>query len=33
MIGKGMTIEGHIFSQQVMSVAIKEIKNNKAAVE
>ena len=31
MIGKGMTSEGQIFSQQEMSVAIKKIKDNKAA--
>ena len=33
MIGKGMTSEGQIFSQQEMSVAIKKMKENKAADE
>ena len=33
MIGKGMTSEGQIFSQQEMIVAIKKMKENKAAVE
>ena len=33
MIGKGMTSEGPIFSQQEMSVAIKKMKENKAADE
>ena len=33
MIGKGMTSEGQIFSQQKMSVAIKKMKENKAADE
>ena len=31
MIGKGMTSEGQILSQQEMSVAIKKMKDNKAA--
>ena len=31
MIGKGMTSEGQILSQQEMSVAINKIKENKAA--
>ena len=31
MIGKGMTSEGQIFSEQEMSVAIKKMKENKAA--
>ena len=31
MIGKGMTSEGQIFSQQEMSVAISKVKENKAA--
>ena len=31
MIGNGMTSEGPIFSQQEMSVAIKKMKDNKAA--
>ena len=33
MIGNGMTSEGQIFSQQEMSVAIKKMKENKAADE
>ena len=33
MIGKGMTSEGQIFSQQEMSVAIKRMKENRAAAE
>ena len=33
MIGKGMTSEGRILSQQEMSVAIKKMKENKAADE
>ena len=33
MIGNGMTSEGQIFSQQEMSVAIKKMKDNKAADE
>ena len=33
MIGKGMTSEGQIFSPQDMSVAIKKMKENKAAGE
>ena len=33
MIGKGMTNEGQIFSQQEMSFAIKKMKENKAADE
>ena len=33
MIEKGMTSEGQIFSQQEMSVAIKKLKENKAADE
>ena len=33
MIAKGMTSEGQIFSQQEMSVAIKKMKENKAAGE
>ena len=33
MIGKGMTSEGHIFSQQEMSVALKKMKENKAVDE
>ena len=33
MIGKGMTSEGQIFSRQEMSVAIKKLKENKAADE
>ena len=33
MIGKGMTSEGQIFSQQEMSVAIKKMKENNAAHE
>ena len=33
MIGNGMTSEGQIFSQQEMSVAIKKMKDNKAAYE
>ena len=33
IIGKGMTSEGQIFSQQEMSVAIKKMKENKAADE
>ena len=33
MIGKGMTSEGQIFSQQEMSVAIKKMKVNKAAYD
>ena len=33
MIGKGMTNEGKLFSQQEMSVAIKKMKENKAADE
>ena len=33
MIGKGMTSKGQIFSQQGMSVAIKKMKENKAADE
>ena len=33
MIGKGMTSEGQIFSQQEMSVARKKIKGNKSADE
>ena len=33
MIGKGMTSEGEIFSQQEMSVAITKMKENKAADE
>ena len=33
MIGKGMTGEEQIFSQQEMSVAIKKMKENKAADE
>ena len=33
MIGQGMTSDGQIFSQQEMSVAIKKMKENKAAVE
>ena len=33
MIGKAMTSEGQIFSQQEMSVAIKKMKENKAADE
>ena len=31
--GKGMTSEGQIFSQQEMSIAIKKMKENKAADE
>ena len=31
MIGKSMTSEGQMFSQQEMSVAIKKMKENKAA--
>ena len=31
MIGNGMTSEGQMFSQQEMSVAIKKMKENKAA--
>ena len=33
IIGNGMTSEGQIFSQQEMSVAIKKMKENKAADE
>ena len=33
MIGKGMTSEGQIFSQQKMSVTIKKMKENKVADE
>ena len=33
MIGNGMTSEGQIFSQQEMNVAIKKMKENKAADE
>ena len=33
MIGNGMTSEGQIFSQQEMSVAIRKMKENKAADE
>ena len=33
MIGKGMTSEGQIFSQQEMSVAIKKMKQNNTAWE
>ena len=33
MIGKGKTIEGQIFSQQEISVAIKKMKENKSADE
>ena len=33
MIRKGMTSEGQIFSQQEMSVAMKKMKDNKAADE
>ena len=33
MIGNGMTSEGQLFSQQEMSVAIKKMKENKAADE
>ena len=33
MIGKGMPSKGQIFSQQEMSVAIKKLKENKAADE
>ena len=33
MIGKGMTSEAQIFSQQEMSVAIKKMKENKVADE
>ena len=33
MIGKGMTSEGQIFSQQTIRVTIKEMKENKASDE
>ena len=33
MVGKGMTSEGQIFSHQEMSVAIKKMKDKKAADE
>ena len=33
MIRKGMTSEGLLFSQQVMSIAIKKMKENKSADE
>ena len=33
MIGKGMTSEGQIFSQQEMSVAIKKMNERKSADE
>ena len=33
MIGKSMTSEGQIFSHQEMSIAIKKLKENKAADE
>ena len=33
MIGNSMTSEGQIFSEQEMSVAIKKMKENKAADE